>query len=277
MSPRWLWDKTHMNASKTSLITAVILLSCLSKAFSWQINLCPVNLINNLGTSASFSVNVVRDSPDELLSYQWSLNGALLHNQTNTSIIIANVCLTNIGYYTFSVNGLVACGTTLSAITSPPVSTTVSPGGVAKFTASISSGEAPNPPFTYQWWFNGWPSGTPITDVITTDATTVTLTIPSVSRTNIGGYAILFKTLAGMPCSSYPPVRLATVDITMFAGVAGVSLDGQLGAHYLIQSKSNFLSDWATVTNVALPTQPYIFTDYNTPWNTQQFYRAVPQ
>ena len=69
------------------------------------------------------------------------------------------------------------------------------------------------------------------------------------------------------------PVTLASVDIKMFAGVI---VNGPLGSNYLIQATSN-LSSWTTLTNVALPTQPYIYIDYSSPTNRQQIYRAVPQ
>lgn len=67
---------------------------------------------------------------------------------------------------------------------------------------------------------------------------------------------------------------MGTTSIAMFAGVI---VDGPLGSNYVIQATSNLSSGWTTLTNVALPTQPYIFIDYNSPWNMQQFYRAVPQ
>jgi hypothetical protein len=37
------------------------------------------------------------------------------------------------------------------------------------------------------------------------------------------------------------------------------------------------MNGWTTRTNVALPSQPYIYIDYNSATNPQQFYEAVPQ
>lgn len=64
------------------------------------------------------------------------------------------------------------------------------------------------------------------------------------------------------------------VSIKMFAGI--ILNNGQIGSNYLIQASGN-LTNWTTLTNVALPTQPYIYIDYNSPTNPQQFYRATPQ
>ncbi len=59
---------------------------------------------------------------------------------------------------------------------------------------------------------------------------------------------------------------------------AGVIINGPLGSNYLIQATADSASgNWTTLTNVALPAQPYIYIDYSTPLNPRQFYRAVAQ
>jgi hypothetical protein len=59
---------------------------------------------------------------------------------------------------------------------------------------------------------------------------------------------------------------------------AGLNILGPLGANYNIQSIPTLNGNtWTTVTNISLPSQPYIYIDYNSPTNTKQFYRAVPQ
>ncbi|HWX23147.1 MAG TPA: kelch repeat-containing protein [Candidatus Binatia bacterium] len=65
------------------------------------------------------------------------------------------------------------------------------------------------------------------------------------------------------------------VDIKMFAGVI---VSGPLGSNILIQATANLASsNWTTLTNLALPAQPYIYIDYGSPTNRQQFYRAILQ
>jgi hypothetical protein len=59
---------------------------------------------------------------------------------------------------------------------------------------------------------------------------------------------------------------------------AGLDIVGAVGAIYNIQSTSDLGStNWTTLTNVALPSQPYIYIDYASPTNSKQFYRANPQ
>ena len=59
---------------------------------------------------------------------------------------------------------------------------------------------------------------------------------------------------------------------------AGLNIFGPIGANYNLQSTSDLNgSNWTTLTNISLPTQPYIYIDYNSPTNAKQFYQAVPQ
>lgn len=70
-------------------------------------------------------------------------------------------------------------------------------------------------------------------------------------------------------------IELNSVDLKMFAGLV---INEPIGSNYLIQARSSLTSsNWTTLTNVAIPTQPYIYIDYNSYTNSQQFYRAVPQ
>jgi photosystem II stability/assembly factor-like uncharacterized protein len=56
---------------------------------------------------------------------------------------------------------------------------------------------------------------------------------------------------------------------------AAVVVDGPLGSNYLIQAASNLAGNWTTLTNVALPWQPYLYIDDRSATNSQQFYRAT--
>jgi hypothetical protein len=144
-------------------------------------------------------------------------------------------------------------------ITNSIASTTVGSGGSVSLTVGVSG----TPPFTYQWCCNGAPIA---------GATNATLTISNFCPANAGAYTVTVSNPLGSVTS--PPATLASVDLKLFAGVI---VNGPVGSNYLIQATSNLSSGWTTLTNVVLPAQPYIFIDYNSPWNPQQFYRAVPQ
>ena len=159
--------------------------------------------------------------------------------------------------------GSLAASTTLTvvappAITNQPMSVTVSAGGTATFTAGATGGG-----LSYQWQFNG-------TNIV--GATGVSLIISNVSPATIGTYTVIVSNAAGSVTSA--SVALANADIHM---LASVYVNGPIGSNYLIQAASNLPGTWTTLTNIALPSQPYIYVDYSSVTNKQQFYRAVPQ
>jgi hypothetical protein len=144
-------------------------------------------------------------------------------------------------------------------ITKQPTNTAASTGGTTTLTVGVSG----TPPFTYQWALNR-------TNIV--GATNATLTLTNLYLANVGLYTVTISNVLGSVTST--GAILTMVDLKMFAGVV---VNGPLGSNYLIQATSNLLSSWTTLTNVALPTQPYIYIDYSSPTNSQQFYRAVSQ
>jgi len=144
------------------------------------------------------------------------------------------------------------------SISVQPTNNTVSPNGNVTLSVSATGGG-----LSYQWQFNG-------TNI--TGATGTTLNIPNVTPTNVGVYTVIISNLAGSVTS-----QSAIVGTTSIAMFAGVIVNGPLGSNYLIQATANLAGgNWTALTNVALPSQPYIFIDYNSPTNRLQFYRATP-
>jgi len=91
---------------------------------------------------------------------------------------------------------------------------------------------------------------------------------------NFDSPTVLSVGLAFAP--SIAPNPAFNVSIKMFAGV--ILNNVQIGSNYLIQAPGNLASsNWTTLTNVTLPTNPYIYIDYSSPTNDQQFYRALSQ
>jgi hypothetical protein len=102
--------------------------------------------------------------------------------------------------------------------------------------------------------------------------TDTSLTITNFSSTAVGAYQVVVSNSGGSVTST--TATLASVDIKMFAGVI---VDGPVGSNYLIQATSSLPAAWTPLTNVALPSQPYICIDYGSYTNGVRFYRAVPQ
>lgn len=144
-------------------------------------------------------------------------------------------------------------------LVSPTSQTTPSGAGVTLVVAAEGTA-----PLSYQWRLNG-------TNV--SGATSASYTIPAASYLDAGYYDVVVSNAAGFAVSA--AASLALVDIRMYAGI---SVYGPLSANYSLQN-INALSgtNWNVLTNVALPSQPYIYIDYNSSTNPGQFYRAVPQ
>jgi uncharacterized repeat protein (TIGR03803 family) len=162
-----------------------------------------------------------------------------------------------------AISGTVSNSTFLTVVAPPaislqPTNITVSPNGSVTLNVSATGGD-----LSYQWQLNG-------NNIA--GATGATYQIPNVTSTNIGVYTVIVSNLAGSTTSQAAIV--GDIAIQLFAGVI---VNGPIGSNYLIQATSNLLSGWTTLTNVALPSQPYIYIDYSSPTNRQQFYRAVPQ
>ena len=143
-------------------------------------------------------------------------------------------------------------------ISMQPTNNNVSPNGSVTLNVSATGSG-----LSYQWRLNG-------TNI--SGATLASYTITNVTATNVGVYTVVVSNAGGSVTSQAAIV--GTTAIQMFVGVI---VNGPLGTNYLIQATSNLLSSWTTLTNVALPSQPYIYIDYSSPTNRQQFYRAYPQ
>ncbi|HXP62340.1 MAG TPA: hypothetical protein VN829_17720, partial [Dongiaceae bacterium] len=86
-------------------------------------------------------------------------------------------------------------------------------------------------------------------------------------------YDVVIANSAGNNVSSN--VSLGFLDLKL---LAAVYLTGPIGSTYDIEAASALApTDWITVTNVTITTQPFIWVDYSSATNAEQFYRAVPQ
>jgi len=89
----------------------------------------------------------------------------------------------------------------------------------------------------------------------------------------LGTHDLLIVNPAGT--NGCAPVSLAFQDLKM---LACVYLTGGIGTHYRIDAAPYLApTNWTTVTNLTVTTQPFIYVDYTSGTNRMQFYRAVPQ
>ncbi|MDB6031325.1 MAG: S-layer protein, partial [Verrucomicrobiales bacterium] len=150
-------------------------------------------------------------------------------------------------------------------ILSRPANQTNYPGGTATFSIQVS-GEGP---ITYQWQKNG-------TNIL--GATTATLTLNPVTSGHAGSYSVVISNPAGT-LNSEPAALVVEGDAAPVVSVrqlAAVSIQGKVGKTYRLEFSPVLGTGqtWLTITNLVLPTNPYMFIDTNS-GTGKRFYRAV--
>jgi len=188
-------------------------------------------------------------------------NGTVLNVGTNILSVIFTPTETADSSVTDSVSLVVLPPALLApTFTLQPVSQIVGADQSVTFMATATG----YPPPTYQWQLNG-------TNI--DGATGSSYTIPTTALTDIGYYTVVIANSVSTNTSA--SVSLTFLNLAMYAGL---DIIGPIGANYNIQSIPALNgTNWTTLTNISLPMQPYIYIDYNSPTNSRQFYRAVPQ
>ena len=143
-------------------------------------------------------------------------------------------------------------------ITVQPQTQTVSTGASVAFHVTATGG-----PFTYQWKLNGTNIG---------GANGDSYTIAAAATSDVGDYTVVVSNSVGYVEAD--AARLALLDLKM---LAALYLTGPIGSEYRIEYRPVLEpTNWMTLTNITLPTQPYIYVDYDSAAEPQRFYRAVP-
>jgi len=154
-------------------------------------------------------------------------------------------------------------GLTPPSFTLQPTNTVINSGSGFTFTSAATGFPYPQ----YQWQF----STNGVNWVNLAGATGTSYSLAASVQTNIGYFRLEAYNSQGTNFSGI--ADLAFCNLSLYAGL---NIYGPLGASYAIQSTPNLASNWTVLTNLALPAQPYVYIDYRSATNKQQFYQAVP-
>jgi len=213
----------------------------------------PASQTNFVGDNTNFTVTASGTTP---LFYQWLFNGAALANQTNATLSLTNLQLTNAGLYTIIVSNQFGAVTNSATevIAAPPAITPGAGGGdpatgqpqsltvVQGQNASFSVNAIGSAPLTYQWRFGG---------VNITGATNSSVTLANVQAAQAGLYSVVISNPFGATTS------------------ANATLTVLLPPTIIVQPVSQTLTNGATlnlsVTATGSPTLTYQWSLNGTP------------
>jgi len=101
-------------------------------------------------------------------------------------------------------------------------------------------------------------------------ATGFSLTLTNVTLAQAGSYSAVVST--GAATTNTDAAVLTVVDLKMYAGI---NIAGGVGRTYNVDAQNDLNSTWLNLTNIVLPSSPFLFLDVDSPQYPRRFYRAV--
>lgn len=143
-----------------------------------------------------------------------------------------------------------------------PLSQTVAEGVTVTFTVAVRGSE----PLRYQWRKDA-------TDM--DGQTAASLTLDNVTLADGGEYRVVVTNAYGTVTSLPAVLRVGSqgeLDIAMYAGI---TLRGTVGFTYEIQfTPALGPTNWTALTNIVLPSSPYLFIDLGSAQEPHRYYRS---
>ncbi|NDJ14852.1 MAG: hypothetical protein EBY17_27290, partial [Acidobacteriia bacterium] len=229
------------------------------------------NLIGNSHGAAGLSINDFQNEPPEIGPLQDNGGGTLTHALLfNSLAVIGGSTIgapvvdqrgvprppgrVDIGAFQFSTDPI--------NITTQPKGQSFVLGDAVTFTVGTSGTG-----LTYQWQFNG-------TNI--PGATTPTLNLSNLAATNAGAYRVVVSSSAGGFTTSQNANLLYFGDLKLYSGA---TLGGPVGQQFRVDYADMVnvgTTNWLVLSNVTLPSSPYLVIDPGSPGQPKRFYRAVP-
>jgi hypothetical protein len=230
----------------------------------------PLSITNADGGTVTFSVTAVGTQP---LSYQWQWYGYDLYDETNSTLVLADITDSDAGIYTVVVSNGAGTATSSNAvlvtvpplIVTQPASLTVNQGQPASFSVDVNGQN----PFAYQWQQYG-------TNIAS--ATNRIFAIASALAADAGPYLVIVSNPYGTETSRVAtltvllpqPVLTIVAQANWSSGYPTLQVGGTAGFKYALRATTNF-TNWTWLwTNTA----PYTFVDTNAVGMPHRFYRA---
>lgn len=130
--------------------------------------------------------------------------------------------------------------------------------------ASFSVQASGSQPLAYQWFHN--------TTAIP-NATNASHNIANVQTSDGGGYQVVITNSFGSVTSRVAQLSVAFLGINCYAGISVLGVPGR--TYRIEATPATGPLNWQVLTNLVLPSSPYVWIDYDSPQTGQRLYRAA--
>ncbi len=127
-------------------------------------------------------------------------------------------------------------------------------------------------PLRYQWGKDG---------TLIDGATKTALTLSDINTNHAGSYSVIVTNNLGQAISDpavlevNPVIGPSELAVAMYAGVTISGAEGKTYSIQCVDDLSGDWFDWVTLTNLTLPTSPFLFFDTSSQYSPSRFYRTV--
>ena len=212
----------------------------------------PAGLGGVIAIAAGEDHTVALKNDGTVLAWGWDANG-----QTDIPAKLGGV--TGIAAGRFHTVALIG-----PIIVTQPLAQTFASGGTVSLCVGVAGSD-----LSYQWQFNG-------ANIV--GATGATLNLANLSAASAGAYRVVVTDTAGGSIYS----QEAILQLLFFGNLqfyAGITLEGTVGRQFRVDYANVItlgVTNWMTLTNITLPSSPFLVIDPYSPGSPQRFYRAVP-